>query len=122
MSALRAIRVTPRSLRAYLELRMREMSGEREKERAALDKMRAAIDQAVTDRIVSEEARLVVRARTAARRAARLLDVHQKAVAAQPLPAITDPKPAFSMASMRGPDPDRATKLAQIAKATVGRL
>lgn len=130
MGKLRALRVTPRSLQDYLELRV----AEREKERAILAAVRAEIDQVVASRIASKKVRLGIRARTEARRIARLLkappEVRQQPIAADLPPVVPEPKsvvpavakPAFSMTSMRGPDPSRAAKLAQIAKASVGRL
>lgn len=108
---------------------------EREIERAVLAVVRAEIDQVAANRIASKKVRLGIRARTEARRVARLLktpppEIHQETVAPPPPLAVPKPepivpmatKPAFSMTSMRGPDPSRAAKLAQIAKASVGRL
>jgi len=108
---------------------------EREKERAILAAVRSEIDQVVADRRASKKVRLGIRARTEARRVARLLkatpiEIRQGIVTVQPPPVVpkSEPlvpavaKPAFSMTSMRGPDPSRAAKLAQIAKASVGRL
>lgn len=130
----RALPVRSRDLQAYLELRMEEISALRARESAAIAKMRAEIDQVVANRIAGKEVRLGIRARTAARRAARLSDVHQKAVVAQELPVVSEPKPVvpmttkvarpqgFSMTSMRGPDPSRAMKLAQLARSSSGRL